>query len=275
MVCYAISMQIVAKRKRRLLQTAAISTAILCAPFLITQGIYVGLRTPLLADAAGPKQGTVGNSDNPLRVLIVGESSVAGVGAETHADALTGQFAAGLHARTGRTIEWEAIARSGATLKIACDEIIPQLTEKCRTRPAGSTDLVLIVIGANDIIRLEREHRWLPHLEQFIAALRQQVGDVPIIFSAPPRYNRVTAFPEPLRSTFYLFGLMLYHAAERWSFDDDRFHVVLPDLDIDDTLLACDQFHLNPRGYRLWAEWLADAIAPLVQEPSSKQIVSF
>lgn len=255
--CYVIYMKRSAIKKRHLLRAAAISTAVLCAPFLITQGIYVGWRTPLLADAAGPMHGFIDGEGEQLRVLIVGESSVAGVGAETHAEALTGQFAAGLHRRTGRTIMWEAVARSGATLKIANQEIVPQVEGK-------QADIVVIAIGANDIIRLEREHRWLPQLEQFIDAIREEVGDVPIIFSAPPRYSRVTAFPEPLRSTFYLFGQMLYHAADRWSADDDNFHVMLPDFDIDDSLLACDQFHLNPRGYRLWAEWLSAEIVPLI-----------
>jgi lysophospholipase L1-like esterase len=258
--------------KRRLLKTAALTTAIVCAPFLITQGIYIGWRTPLLADASGPMRGVIQGAGKPLRVLIVGESSVAGVGAETHAEALTGQFAAGLHARTGRTVEWKAIARSGATLKIANHEIIPQLVEMCCGQTDDSADdtttpdLVLIAIGANDIIRLEREQRWLSQLEQFIAAVRHVVGDVPIILSAPPRYNHVRAFPRPLRSTFYLFGRMLYHAAERWSADDARFLVLLPDIDIDDSLLACDQFHLNPRGYRLWAEWLAAEITPHIHD---------
>ena len=69
------------------------------APVLFVQGKRLRRDTPILPDAALPWHGTVAGPD-PLRLLVLGDSTAAGVGADTQDDALPGNLARELSART-------------------------------------------------------------------------------------------------------------------------------------------------------------------------------
>jgi hypothetical protein len=73
-------------------------------PLLAVQGRGVRRRMPRLPPAAGQVSGTVGGAGPPARLVVLGESTVAGIGAATQAEGLTGHLAAALARSTGRTI---------------------------------------------------------------------------------------------------------------------------------------------------------------------------
>ena len=58
-----------------------LATAVLF-PILIPQGLYVSITVPRLPEPTGERVGEVGHG-SPLRLLIVGDSSAAGVGVAT------------------------------------------------------------------------------------------------------------------------------------------------------------------------------------------------
>lgn len=64
---------------------------ILLAPVLLTQGLWVRYKTPRLSEPVIDKQGSAG-SGVELKLLLVGDSSAAGIGAETAQDSLLGQL---------------------------------------------------------------------------------------------------------------------------------------------------------------------------------------
>jgi hypothetical protein len=65
------------------------------APFLYWQGWRTRKKVGRLPDAGGETSGHFGECGMPggLNLLAIGESTVAGVGAGTHAEALAGQLA--------------------------------------------------------------------------------------------------------------------------------------------------------------------------------------
>ena len=75
----------------------------LLLPFVALQGLRVRRRAPRFAAAEGPLQGRTGQG-NPLRLLAIGDSIIAGVGAKTIEAALTGQMAQALANRLDRAI---------------------------------------------------------------------------------------------------------------------------------------------------------------------------
>ena len=81
-------------------------------PVLLAQGRRVRRETPVLPEPAGPREGATGEGA-PLRVLVVGDSAGAGVGAASQDEALTGRIVAGLADRF--RVEWRLVARTGAT----------------------------------------------------------------------------------------------------------------------------------------------------------------
>lgn len=78
-------------------------------PVLALQGRGVRRRTPRLPPAGGAVSGTVHRPGRPAHVVVLGESTVAGIGAATQSEALTGQLAIALAELTGRTVAWHAV----------------------------------------------------------------------------------------------------------------------------------------------------------------------
>ncbi len=107
---------------------ASLATAPLL-PILWLQGRYVRKHTPRLPGAAGPTVGTIPAAGIPLRLLVIGESTVAGVGAPDHTHGLTGQIAGALAARTGRTVHWQALGKIGATARAARTELVAEIPQ--------------------------------------------------------------------------------------------------------------------------------------------------
>ena len=75
--------------------------AIPLAPVLLVQGKRLRRETPKLPDAALPWSGSV-PGPTPLRLLVLGDSTAAGVGADTQDEALPGNLARELSARWSR-----------------------------------------------------------------------------------------------------------------------------------------------------------------------------
>ena len=71
------------------------------APLLLAQAVHTRRRLPRLPEAAGAREGVVGRGAE-LDLLIVGDSSAAGVGVDTQDDALAGCLSRALARHAGR-----------------------------------------------------------------------------------------------------------------------------------------------------------------------------
>ena len=87
------------------------------SPVLVAQGVYTRLRTPRLPEATGPRSGVVG-SGPMLRLLVLGDSSAAGVGVGLQRDALAGPLARALARQSHLQVHWQLLARTGLTLLV-------------------------------------------------------------------------------------------------------------------------------------------------------------
>jgi len=223
-------------------------------PILLAQGYWVRKRTPRLPDADGPRAGTVGGAGKPLNLIAVGESTVAGIGARTHEEALTGQLARALAKQSGRTVEWMVVARSGINAGDTLKDLVPQLAG-CRA------DVVLIALGVNDSIEFHTSRKWAADLERLIAAVRGEVGDALILLAGVPPLDYFPALPSPLslalgaRSAF--LGDASVELVKRLQ------GVVYVPFQIEGKgrtdLFCADGFHPSELGYKEWAGQLAAA----------------
>ena len=80
------------------------------APLLVAQALHVRRVTPRLPEAEGERCGQLGTGP-ALRLLILGDSAAAGVGASHQHDALAGQLAKRLAPRY--SLAWRLLATSG------------------------------------------------------------------------------------------------------------------------------------------------------------------
>lgn len=234
---------------------ASLLRVALLAPLLVMQGRRVRRETPRLPEADGPRQGgpvSAAHGAAPLRVLIAGDSSAAGVGAATQDDALAGRLSQALAERTGRPVRWQLIARTGLGARglhalLAASTIEP-------------FDVAVVVVGVNDVTAPVARRAWLRAVERLRALLHGARPAALVIASGLPPMHRFPALPQPLRAVLGGRARVFDEALARWAASaPGTMHVPIPDLDGPD-LTATDGFHPGPAAYTLWAGELARAI---------------
>ncbi len=228
---------------------------ILLSPLLLWQGRRVRRDTPVLPEPPGPRSGFAG-AGPPLRLLVVGDSAAAGVGASHQQEALAMQFA---H-RLGREsrVEWTLIARSGETTGTMLRRLETDAPLEC--------DIAITSLGVNDVTAAIGLGAWRRQQARLREALRRRYRARLIILSGLPPMHLFPALPQPLR---------WYLGQRAASFDRvleadagaERDCVFLSLRFSDDmTLAASDGFHPGPAVYAQWAE-LAAAVASAKFKP--------
>lgn len=219
------------------------------APLLLAQGLRVRRRALVLPEADGAREGTAGTGA-ALRLLIVGDSSAAGVGAASQQEALAGQLAARLAAR--HRVSWRLIARTGATTADTLDRLDA-------TAPARF-DIALTALGVNDVTHGVPLRRWLAQQARLRDLLAERFGVAHVVSSGLPPMGQFPALPQPLRAVMGLTARRFDRAlAGAVAAAPDATHVAF-NLALGPDLMAQDGFHPGPAGYATWAEGLAAAI---------------
>ena len=224
------------------------------APVLIAQGRRLRRDTPRLPDASLPWDGTVEGPERglePLRLLVIGDSTAAGVGAATQDDALAGNLARQLGAHLGRGVRWTAVGRNGATSR---DLITDHLDEVAAQR----WDVVFLSIGANDALGLRSRAAFARDIRIILTALT--AASPLVLMSSLPAFFRFELLPNPLRSNLYLHSRSLEDAARQVVATLPTVHMSPPPPPYTEGFFATDLFHPSAVGYRDWAEFaIADA----------------
>ena len=221
------------------------------APLLVAQGRRLRRDTPRLPDAALPWSGRLEGPD-PLRLLVLGDSTAAGVGADTQDDALPGNLARELAARTGRGVTWRAVGRNGATARdIITDHLSDATTE--------DVDLVFLSIGANDALGLRPRAAFARDIRTILARLRE-VSPL-VLVSSLPAFFRFELLPNPLRWNLYLHSQNLEDAARAIVARTPGVHMSPPPPPYTEGFFATDLFHPSASGYRDWARFAVEDAA--------------
>ena len=218
------------------------------APALIVQGRRLRRETPRLPDAALPWSGTLDGPD-PLRLLVIGDSTAAGVGATTQDEALPGSLARELSARTGRGVSWRAVGRNGATARDLITDYLDAATVE-------SVDIVFLSIGANDALGLRARGAFARDIRTLLSRLRE-VSPV-VLVSSLPAFFRFELLPNPLRWNLYLHSRSLEDAARTIAAGLAGVHMSPPPPPYAEGFFASDLFHPSAVGYRDWARFAVD-----------------
>ncbi len=222
------------------------------APVLIAQGRRLRRDTPRLPDASQPWQGTIDGPD-PLRLLVIGDSTAAGVGADTQDDALPGNLGRELSARTSRGVSWRATGRNGATAR-------DLITDHLDDATASTWDVVFLSIGANDALGLRPRGAFGRDIRTLLTRLRA-VSPV-VLMSSLPAFFRFELLPDPLRWNLYLHSTSLEDAARAIAATVPGVHMSPPPPPYTEGFFASDLFHPSALGYRDWARFaIDDAVA--------------
>ena len=221
-------------------------------PFLIPQALWVRKTATRFSDAAGPRNGCVGDG-TPKQLVAIGDSIIAGVGAPTLDQALVGQTARSLSDRLGARIDWHASGQTGQTSQGLLDGQIDGL-------PDTSADFVIVSIGVNDVTRVKRTSSYTQNISRITRALRARYPQATIGFAGLPPLGVFPLLPQPLRAALGL----------RANIYNDELSTLLAGIpgaiyipvafDASPGMFSDDGFHPSPLGYEAFGNVVADAL---------------
>jgi lysophospholipase L1-like esterase len=217
------------------------------APFLYLLGRYTRYRVGLLPEPEGPRTGISGAGGRPKQLLVIGESTVAGLGARTHALALAGQFAEFLSEQIGEAVEWTVVGKNGVTAKRTIEELVPQVPNK-------QFDYILVGLGGNDVMKLSSPKTWRRSMIELLGILRERSPDAVTFITNCPMIKYSPAIPHPIK--FLLWELSKLHDLNIKEFtgDMDRVFYYHQPANFRVEGFFADGVHPSEQGYRDWSE---------------------
>lgn len=224
--------------------------AIVLAPLLFPQSRVVLSHLPILKEASGLRYGKVPGPD-PMRLLVFGDSTAAGVGADMQDEALAGTLSRELAARFDRGVHWQVHARSGITSGKLRSFFLPAATSE-------SYDVVFLSIGVNDVMQLRHTAEFGRDLAAILDELRAASPHAWIIVPGVPRMERFESLPDPLSS---ILGARAHRINRRArQVIEGRYRVVhtKPWPIGTPGFFADDNFHPSAVGYAAWARAALD-----------------
>ncbi len=233
-------------------------------PLMYFQGKQIRKKVPTLPEAKGIEGRSPGSSEKKLRILAIGESTIAGVGVKTHEKGFAGTLANELASKLGTQISWKVYAKSGYTAKKITEKIIPTIQEK-------DVDAIIIGLGGNDAFTLNTPWKWKNDIRDLIIALQSRFKNGSIIFTNMPPIKEFPAFTstvkfvlgnlveilgEELEETISDFENVFYYAQtitlENW--------IEKMDIDAKPGDFFSDGVHPSMLTYQTWAKDFSDFV---------------
>ena len=218
------------------------------SPAVIPLAVYTRRTTLRLPDASGPQAGKWGDGPAQMTVLVIGESTAAGVGVASHEDGLASQLARQLASRNRHRVCWHTFGVNGIRIAALREQLADQRLPPCNA--------VFISMGVNDTTGLTSRRRYSQGLSRLIDLVRQQQPQAAIYLLAVPPMHRFTALPSPLRQLLgWRARLLDQQQRDLATATNGVTYLGYPPLN-DPSLLAHDGYHPSARGYRVMAEAL-------------------
>lgn len=215
-------------------------------PFLYWQGRRVRKRVGRLPDAGGEIVGQFGTQSETVNLLAVGESTVAGVGATNHADALGGQLAKYLSLELGKSACWHVLGESGITVGETLQRLVPEL-------PEVKMDFVVVALGGNDTFKVSSPNRWRNGMTKLVRILREKYPNATILLANTPRVIDFTALPATLKFVLWRVSKLHHENAKQIAAGFENVFYYDEAGAVGDGFFS-DGIHPSAHGYALWAE---------------------
>lgn len=224
------------------------------APIMLAEGAYIAATIQRLPEAEGSRSGVAGTG-KPLRLLVIGDSSAAGVGVSTVAESLAGQIVNNL--APDNEVTWRLIAQSGLTTRDMLKLLAQQRSEE---PPSESFDVAVTALGVNDVIHGRSVRKWIQDQSAVVEMLRTRFGVQQVYLSGLPPISRFPAFPQPLRWYLGNRAKALADSLETWVHTQDDCEFLDMDRPLGTDYMASDGFHPGARVYELWGAEMAKMI---------------
>lgn len=225
----------------------------LAFPIYLAQGIYVRQKSLRLSPPEeGPVEGKFGKGQAAYNLLVVGDSSAAGVGLDHTRETMGYQAAQKLQGRTGETVAWRMSGHNSAVAGEIRDVVVPNLAPDDYTH-------IFIMIGTNDMKNWHSTRRWKSEFGGLLYALRTRFPHAKLYWHQAIDVRDAPALPA-LLATIMNWRVQLFNRKGA-QLCVERGAVAVPPLDSTNGWGYCrDGFHANKYGLSMWADHMLDHI---------------
>ena len=225
------------------------------SPLLVTQGRIVRKNRPRLPNAPMPWSGTI-SGPKPLRLLGLGDSTIAGVGVDNPMLGLTAQLARALYKELGRGISWNSAGERGITTSQLLERYLPAALQETE-----HVDIAMVSIGANDAKNLQPRRPAIRNLSAIVEQIHERFPKALVMVSSLPAFGKFESLPAPLRSVMAHHAKGIEVGMRRFVEAQPYALMSPPPSHYPPTFFAEDGFHPGAEGYRVWASFaVADAV---------------
>lgn len=242
------------------------ATRLALGPVLWAQAARLRRDTVELPEPPGPRRGVARGratrnattGARPLRLLVAGDSSAAGVGVRHQRDALALPLAERIALLLGVDVKWQLVAESGLTSQ--------GVLQRLHRTQALEADIAVVVVGVNDITRDEplafaiRQRQHIADWLQVHAAVRH------VVFPALPDMEMFPALPRTLAWYAGQAARRNNRAQARWAATAAGVTHLAMDHLTDSRLFCEDGFHPGPALYERVSERIAAHVAGIARE---------
>jgi lysophospholipase L1-like esterase len=230
-------------------------------PVYVWQGVGVRLRTERLFPAEGPVIHHLSGKGNPVRLLVLGDSSAASVGVGQTDRGLAARLAAHIAERTERPVDWRAAGFNSATSGQIRDHVVPNLAH-------DGTNLIVLSVGTNDAKNFHTVRRFKREFGGLLYALRAKWPEAHIIWSPVVEMTKVPALPPLLGRILEIRAELINRMGTRLCQERGATPATrLPILDRSG--FSSDGFHASEAGYAAWAEHLIEFVLAAIPSPAA------
>ncbi|UWZ50134.1 SGNH/GDSL hydrolase family protein [Dactylosporangium matsuzakiense] len=199
----------------------------------------------------------------PVRLVVLGDSSAAGYGAESPSETFAAAVAAGLAEQLQRPVRMRCLAVVGAESK----GLPPQTEVALRQRP----DIAVICIGGNDVTHRVRIPTAIHHLVRSVRMLRD--AGVEVVVGTCPDLGTIRPIQPPLRWLARHWSRQMATAQTIAVVEAGGRTVSLGDLLGElfyaepDRMFSLDRFHPSGAGYLAAAQAILPTAVAALTEP--------
>jgi lysophospholipase L1-like esterase len=229
-------------------------------PVVLSQAFALRRHALQFVPAVGPLDGRIGRGE-PLYLLAIGDSIIAGVGARRIQQSTVGHVARFMSGRLAREINWHAAGKIGAGARRVRRDVVPEL-------PPRPFDAIVVSVGVNDVLRFERSWRFRRQLLKLLHELRRHSPHAVIGYVGLPPLDEFPKLRRPLR---WLVGHRVRRfdavAREALARVPNAMHIPVhfsprPDM------FATDGLHPSETSQRRLAKMIAGALTPHLAAPA-------
>lgn len=223
-------------------------------PFALVPGLRLRKNPPQFRRADGDPEGVTQGDGRPgYHIVGIGDSIIDGVGVKWMKDSLTALVAREYSGRSGVTVHWRAVGKTGARCKRITERQLPQVCDH-------EVDLFILSVGVNDITGLTSLHEWSEQLTTLLMRLKECSPSAKVLMAGIPPMHRFPLLSPSLKACFGARARAFDVISRKVTDQTDGVYYLPLFIEADTDAFSDDGYHPSAESYRKIAAHLTDLL---------------